>query len=100
MAQAQALRMICFNLAFIHRKTNIGILGFLSNPKNFTHQPAQPLARSPQVKNNADKDPDNGLPDERTHAGIDICQNMHLSNCKGKHYEKEGKNAKICKITT
>jgi hypothetical protein len=52
-------------------------LRVLSNPKNFAHYPANQFARSPEIKQNSNKDPDNRLPDKCAHAGIDIRQNVH-----------------------
>jgi hypothetical protein len=77
MAQIGALQMIRLDLVFIYWKLHRGIPGLLSDPKHFGHEPAKPLARSPQVEQQADKDTDNRLPDERTQARINIRQNMH-----------------------
>jgi hypothetical protein len=60
MAQIGALKMVRPDLAFVHREISRGIPGclfhsILFDPKNLPHQPAKPLARSPEVKHYANK---------------------------------------------
>jgi hypothetical protein len=69
--------MVRFPIDLARWRINSGIYGYLSNPKNFAHYPAKQFARSPEIKQNSNKDPDNRLPDKCAHAGIDIRQNAH-----------------------